>query len=96
MKATLRPEAEADLENAALWYEERRQGLGWRFLDEVLNTIALIVENPNRYPLIHGDIRRAVTPRFPFGVFYLTEGDAIVVIAVMHASRDPARWKERA
>lgn len=47
-------------------------------------------------PQIYGDIRRAVTRHFPFGVFYLTEDDAIVVIAVMHASRDPARWQERA
>jgi len=29
-------------------------------------------------------------------VFYLTESDGVVVVAVMHASRDPARWKERA
>ena len=96
MKATLRPEAEEDLESAARWYEERRRGLGGRLLDEVLHTIGLIAENPRRYPRIHGEIRRAVTPRFPFGVFYLMEGDAVVVIAVMHASRDPARWKERA
>ena len=92
MKATLRPEAEEDLESAAHWYEERRQGLGGR----LLHTTGLIAENPRRYPRIHGEIRRAVTPRFPFGVFYLMEGDAVVVVAVMHASRDPARWKERA
>jgi plasmid stabilization system protein ParE len=96
MKVSLRPEAQEDLESAAHWYEERRRGLGGGLLDEVLHTIGLIAENPRRYPRIHGEIRRAVTPRFPFGVFYLMEGDAVVVIAVMHASRDPARWKERA
>jgi plasmid stabilization system protein ParE len=96
MKTTLRPEAQDDLESAARWYDERRRGLGGRLLDEVLHTIGLIAENPRRYPRIHGEIRRAVTARFPFGVFYLMEGDAVVVIAVMHASRDPARWKERA
>lgn len=96
MNVTLRPEAQEDLESAARWYEELRRGLGGRLLDEVLRTIGLVAENPRRYPRIHGEIRRAVTRRFPFGVFYLMEGDAVVVIAVMHGSRDPARWKERA
>ena len=96
MNVTLRPEAQADLEGAAQWYEEHRRGLGGRLLDEVLRTIGLIAENPRRCPRVHGEIRRGVTRRFPFGVFYLIENDAVVVIAVMHASRDPARWKERA
>lgn len=95
MNVTLRPEAEADLESAARWHEERREGLGSRLLDEVLRTIALIAENPQSYPRVHGEIRRAVTHRFPFGVFYLMESDGMVVVAIMHASRDPARWKER-
>ena len=86
MNVTLRPEAEEDLESAARWYEERRRGLGGGLLDEVLHTIGLIAENPRRYPRIHGAARRAVTRRFPFGVFYLMEGDAVVVIAVMHGT----------
>ena len=77
MIVTLRPEALEDLENAARWYEERRRGLGERLLDEVLHTIVLIAENPSRYPLIHGDIRRAVMRRFPFGVFGVTGGSTI-------------------
>jgi len=96
MNVTLRLEAQDDLESAAHWYEARRRGLGGRFLDEVLHTIGLIAENPRRYVRIHGDIRRAVIHRFPFGLFYLIEGDAVIVIAVMHGSRDPARWQERA
>lgn len=95
MNVTLRAEAQADVESAARWHEDRRRGLGGRFLDEVLRIIGLIAENPGRYPCVHGDVHRAVSRRFPFGVFYLVENDAIVVVAVMHASRDPARWKER-
>jgi len=44
---------------------------------------------------VHEDIRRVMIRRFPFGIFYMIDGDHAVVIAVMHASRDPARWKER-
>ena len=47
----LRPEAEADLEEAATWYERQRKGLGQDFLDEALSTFEAISENPNIYPV---------------------------------------------
>ena len=34
-------------------------------------------------------------PPLPFAVFYRVEDDSILVIAVMHGSRHPRRWKER-
>ncbi|HET7115774.1 MAG TPA: hypothetical protein VFI29_04760 [Hanamia sp.] len=33
------------------WYEDRLQGLGDRFLNEVKDAILKIVNNPNRYPI---------------------------------------------
>ncbi len=91
----VRPEAEEDLEEAAAWYEQQRLGLGGEFLDEVLGTFRKMSEQPASYPVLHRDTRRALTLRFPFGVHYrLQEGD-VVVIAVMHGSRSPRRWKQR-
>jgi len=95
MIVTIRPEAESDLLDAAQWYEQCRDGLGAAFLDEVLSTIHHIAEHPLLYARVHEDIRRVMIRRFPFGVFYLLEADRVIVFAVMHASRDPARWKER-
>ncbi len=95
LKVHIRPEAQADLEEAAAWYERRRVGFGQEFLDEVLNALATIAENPMMYPVVHKEIRRAVIHRFPFGVFYLIDEDEMVVAAIMHGSRHPRRWKER-
>ena len=95
MKATLRPEAEAGIEDTARWYEERRKGLGKEFLDEVLHSLGNIEDNPELYARVYGDTRRAMMNRFPFGVFYLLEAEGVVVVAVMHASRNPAQWKDR-
>ena len=95
MNVTLRAEAEDDLEDAALWYEGHRRGLGEQFLDEILHAIGLIEENPQSYPQIHGEIYRAVIRRFPFGIFYLLEEETVVVLAIIHASRDPISWKNR-
>lgn len=91
----LRPEAEQDLLEAAFWYEEQRPGIGVQFLDEVLTIFSGIAEAPLMYPTVHRDTRRALMRRFPFGVYYRVENAAIVVVAVMHGSRDPRRWKKR-
>ena len=95
MIVTLRPEAEEDLDDAALWYEGHRRGLGGEFLDEVQRVIGLIEENPQSYPLVHEEIYRALLRRFPFGIFYLVDGETAVVLAIIHASRDPNSWKTR-
>ncbi len=91
----LRKDAEQDLLEAADWYENQQNGLGHRFLDEVLAVFATVAESPLQYPLVHRKTRRALLQRFPFGVYYRIEEDIIVVIAVIHGSRDPQRWKER-
>lgn len=91
----VRPEAAQDLEDAAAWYEEQSKGLGHEFLDEVRRSLQRVVEQPELYPSVHRTTRRVLIRRFPFGVFYRIETDSIVVIAVMHGSRDPQRWKQR-
>ena len=95
LELRLRPEAELDLSDAARWYEEQRPGLGHQFLDEVLAIFSKLAETPLLYPVIHRNTRRALIHRFPFGVYYRAETTAIVVVAVMHGSRHPRRWKTR-
>lgn len=83
------------IEDAAGWYEEQGTGLGREFLDEVFRSLQRVVEQPQSYSSVHRATRRALIRRFPFGVFYRIEADSIVVVAVMHGSRDPQRWKQR-
>jgi len=98
----VRPEAEADIEDAYEWYEKRSAGLGDRFLDAVEETIAFVRESPQRFPEKHREsdfsIRRALVDGFPYGVFFIWDdaADSTSVIACMHARRDPRRWLQRA
>ena len=92
----LRPEAEKDLLDAARWYEEQRQGLGKDLLDEIQAMFSMLAEAPMLHPVVHRNTRRAIIHRFPFGIYYRIEGATILVLAVMHASRNPHRWKSRA
>ncbi len=95
MKLVLRPEAEKDLAEAHAWYEKRASGLGAEFLAAVERVLEAIQDNPLRYPVIHQSIRRALTRRFPYCVFFVYDRGAVSVLAVMHAARDPHKWRER-
>jgi len=91
----IRPDAEIDIEEAAIWYEKQREGLGNEFLDEVQATLDIIEENPYLYAVVHRNTHRALIHRFPFGIFYRIEHNLLIVIAVLHGSRHPKRWQKR-
>lgn len=95
VEVRLRPEAEQDVAEAALWYEANEPGLGVQFVDQVQATINTIAEQPSALTAVHKSVRRALIRRFPFGVFYQIDEDAIIVVAVLHGSRHPRAWKER-
>ena len=56
-KLIVRPEAEAELEAAFVWYEQQVVGLGSQFLLVVDAAINSIQRNPLQYPVIYKDIR---------------------------------------
>jgi plasmid stabilization system protein ParE len=91
----IRPEAETDLTEAYDWYESQLAGLGGEFLLVVEASLATVQRKPKQYPVIYRRIRRALTRRFPFGVFYLTRRNTIIVLAILHAKRDPQLWQQR-
>jgi toxin ParE1/3/4 len=68
-----RPEAAAETQEAFAWYEAQRKGLGVEFRDELQHTLDTIQANPNQYPVVHRNVRRALMRRFPYGVFYVVD-----------------------
>ncbi len=74
MKRAVASEAEEELTKAALWYEERRDGLGIELIEEAERVFDLVVENPRLYQVVHLDIRRANLRRFPLSPSPVTEG----------------------
>ena len=92
----VRPEAEADLNGAYQWYEDRVRGLGAEFLQCVDTVMTLIEKNPQLYPVVHkGVVRRTLTRRFPYGVFFVEDERSISVIGVIHAKRSHRVWQDR-
>ncbi|HLP48586.1 MAG TPA: type II toxin-antitoxin system RelE/ParE family toxin [Candidatus Kapabacteria bacterium] len=94
-KIIIRPEAEADISESFRWYQGKVPGFGIEFLSCVDDAFDLIIEDPKIYQKIYKNVRRCLTHRFPYEIFYIIEGDNIIVLAVLHAKRDPSVLKKR-
>lgn len=91
----IQPEAENDLDEAYEYLESRNLGLGFDLLEEITNIIDLLEDNPFVYQKIYGEKRRAIVSRFGYNVIYIINGDIVYILAIMHSSRNPRRWKKR-
>jgi plasmid stabilization system protein ParE len=94
-RVEFRPAAVADIEEAAVWYERQQSGLGEGFLAAVSDALVLITANPQLGPAIHRETHRVLLRRFPYGLYYRVLDGRILVVACMHARRDPQRWRSR-
>lgn len=90
-----RPAAAADVEEAYLWYENQRPGLGEEFLAAIKETIETLTANPEGFSVVHRQTRRALLRRFPYGIYFRIIDDQIVIVACMHGRRNPRRWQSR-
>jgi plasmid stabilization system protein ParE len=98
LKVIIRIEAEVDITDAAVWYHNQQSGLGNEFLAEVESAIASAAGNPFRFPCLRRkpEVRRVLTNRFPYRVFFVRRDDAIVVFRVLHSARHDRQWKTTA
>jgi len=95
MQVVNHPEAEQELEAAAIWYEGRQSGLGDDFLDEFERTLRRVVAEPERWRMIWGENRKLNFNRFPYAIVYSVRAEVIYIKAVMHLHRRPFYWQAR-
>ncbi|HEX7409473.1 MAG TPA: type II toxin-antitoxin system RelE/ParE family toxin [Candidatus Binatia bacterium] len=95
MRYEFNPQALEEYEAAALRYAEREAALALRFIEVVEDAVHRILEAPTRWRVIAEDVRRCLTRVFPYGILYTVEPDFVLIVAVMHCSREPGYWKQR-
>jgi plasmid stabilization system protein ParE len=71
-------QAEADLREAARWYESQRQHLGGQFLDEISRAMSFAQKFARTAPVYYRGFRRMLTHRFPYKLFYRIEGSDVI------------------
>ena len=89
------PAVELDVESAFEWYETEEPGLGREFLDQLRASYNRVLENPFAFQDLRLGIRRALTRKFPYAIYFTVEDDTILILAVLHCARDPAEWQQR-
>jgi toxin ParE1/3/4 len=94
----IRPEAEADMTEAALWYEQREAGLGMELIEEIRAAIRRGVEGLPSYPCLRRrpNVRRVLVKKFPCRVFFTLRDAVWVVFGVLHAARLDRHGRSRA
>ena len=87
------PEAETELYESVIWYEEVLSGLGGEFLKEVEK----IIHHLNLHPFIYSkkkkNYREAVLRKFPFVVVYKINArkKEVNILSVFHTSQNPKK-----
>lgn len=95
-KKFVSPSVNAELKEAASWYNNARQGLGLLYLKEVGRLVNYITENPFAYSIRYSNIRVAFTNKFPYGIHYeyFAENNQVNILGIYHTSRNPDIWDQ--
>jgi toxin ParE1/3/4 len=89
------PEAQAEVIEAAKFYNDRVPGLGADLLREIDRAVVRILQTPTRWRTIEEDIRRYYIERFPYSIIYRVEGNKLRILTLKHNRRKPEHWKHR-
>jgi len=89
------PDADAEVTEAAQYYEARMSGLGSDLLGEVERALDRISTNPEASQRIGRRVRRKSLWRFPYNLIYAVYPDRIRILACAHQKRRPFYWRKR-
>ena len=84
-----------EVHDAIDYYEEADSGLGLRFMGEFRSCVERIRTHPRAWAKLSRNTHRCRTKVFPYGVIYQIRKDEILVVAVMHMSKERNYWKNR-
>lgn len=91
----IQPQAQAEDEQQAEWYETQQVGLGIEFVLEIDAAIERAAESPEMYAVQYRDARRVLVRRFPYAVYFIFESDIVEVFAILHQHRESSLWQSR-
>lgn len=95
LPVVLRPDAEADVEEACDQLEAVRAGLGKQFLVRVREVLLRIEKMPELHGKVWEDVRAARLKQYRYIVFFVVLADHVDVLAVLHSARDSSTWQSR-
>jgi plasmid stabilization system protein ParE len=95
MTSRLHRAARREISEAAIFYAERSQEIGERFLDAVESAILKIRETPERFRQLEPNLYHCRVAGFPYAIIYKVTKTELVILAVRHDRRRPDYWRSR-
>lgn len=92
---TFHPAAEAEVVEAAQYYEDQSPGLGPALIRAVERAVEQIAAGPEASPKIGRRVRRKLLHRFPYSLIFAAYPDRLRIVAVAHHKRRPLYWRSR-
>lgn len=65
------------------------------FINTIEKSIFKIVSAPERWPIVEGQIRRYLTPKFSYAILYRVYANRLVIVVIMSCRREPTYWQDR-
>jgi hypothetical protein len=87
--------AEIELNDAALYYNKQKAGLGLLFISEVERVVKFIGRNPESASKILKNVRSKIMGKFPYSIMYSVGENYIRVLAISSQKRRPFYWRGR-
>jgi len=96
-RVVVRPLAVEDIASAVAWYDAQSPGLGAGLADEIIRAIRRAQEAPELFRIIRprDGMRRVLTERFPYRVFFTVVDETLHVHAVLHGAQHDRHWRGR-
>jgi toxin ParE1/3/4 len=91
----VRPIAEADIRGIHQYLHATGPTPSERFRQRLAELFANIESLPELYAVVWKNVRAARVRRFRYVVYYVISDQAVEILGVIHAARNPAVWRKR-
>ncbi len=89
-------EARREITEIALWYEDKRLGLGEEFLTSIIIYSEYLSNNAHSHPKVRGELRELYIRRFPYVIIYhIIDEKDVVILGLVHTKMHPSKRKKR-
>ena len=95
MRARFLKPAEAEVDEAVVYYDEQRSGLGDRFEQDLRATVRFVIQHPLAGQALSKLVRKLRFRTFRYNLIYVIDESEIVIVAVAHHRRRPGYWRGR-
>lgn len=95
MKVRLLTIAEKELDGAIDYYNYQLLLLGNQFFKEINRGIDRIIMYPDAWTKVGKNVRRYLLKHFPYAIYYVHDGDEIIIVSIAHLHQKPEIFENR-